>query len=251
MSNYNKLLNNLDILKLENTKNYLSEYLDNIVNNNITFLDGLLKITDKEIAFKDARAKIQNVKTAAFPFQKELSDFDFDFQPGLSKEKIMDLATLRYIEEQKNILFVGNSGVGKTHLAVSLGIEAAKKRISTYFISCNDLIQKLLKAHQENREDNIIRHYLKYKLLIIDEIGYLPINSLGANLFFQLIAKRYEKKSTIITTNQTFSKWGDIFSDKIIANAILDRLLHHSEVINITGPSYRVKDKIKKSEIRV
>ena len=150
-----------------------------------------------------------------------------------------------FLDRKENILFVGPSGVGKTHLAVALGITAAKKRYSVYFISCHDLITQLNKAHFENKLDQRIKHFSKYQLLIIDEIGYLPVDKQGANLFFQLIAKRYEKNSTIITTNMNFNKWGEVFSDNILANAILDRLLHHSNVININGNSYRIKDKIK------
>ena len=129
-------------------------------------------------------------------------------------------------------------------MATSIGITAAKKRYSVYFISCHDLITQLNKAHYENKLEARIKHLWRYELLIIDEIGYLPVDKQGANLFFQLIAKRYEKHSTIITTNQTFNKWGEVFNDSIIANAILDRLLHHSTVINIKGTSYRIKDKL-------
>lgn len=132
--------------------------------------------------------------------------------------------------------------MGKTHLAAAIGIEAAKKHQLTYFITCHDLIQNLRKTYHENRLEMRLKHYSKYKVLIIDEIGYLPIDKLGANLFFQLITKRYEHTSTIITTNQPFSKRGKVFSDVTLANAILDRLLHHSHVIKIVGPSYRTKD---------
>ena len=143
---------------------------------------------------------------------------------------------------KENILFYGPPGVGKTHLATSIGIEAASKRKLTYFITCHDLIQNLRKAYHENRLETRLKHYSKYKVLIVDEIGYLPVDKLGANLFFQLITKRYEHSSTIITTNQPFSKWGDVFSDTTLANAILDRLLHHAHIIKIVGPSYRTKD---------
>lgn len=141
---------------------------------------------------------------------------------------------------------MGSPGVGKTHLATSIGIEAAKKRNSVYFISCNDLITNLSNAFKENRLESKIKFYCKYKLLIIDEIGYLPITKDEANMFFQLIAKRYENKSTIITTNQSFSKWGEVFGDTIIASAIIDRLVHHSVIINIKGKSYRIKDLVQK-----
>lgn len=251
MTTYNKVLNNLEKLKLDKIRSYLPDYLDLVSDKNISLIDSLYELTLKEIEFKDKRASLANVKVAGFPFEKELEDFDFSFQPSINKEYIKDIESLRFIENKENILFLGSSGVGKTHLATALGIKAAKSRYSTYFISCNDLIMKLNKAHMENRLEAQLRHYLKYKLLIIDEIGYLPVDRQGANLFFQLIAKRYEKKSTIITTNQPFSKWGEVFSDNMLANAILDRLLHHSHVVKIKGPSYRIKDKIKDSESKI
>ena len=191
------------------------------------------------------------VKVANFPFLKTIEDFDFSFQPGINKGKIMDLLTLRFLERQENILFLGNSGVGKTHLSVAIGIAAAQKRISTYFTNCHELLQNLKKAHLENRLETRLKHYAKYKLLIIDEIGYLPINREEGNIFFQLINKRYEKRSTIITTNKEFSKWHEIFGDVIIANAILDRLLHHSVVEKIVGRSYRTKDILKENNAKI
>jgi DNA replication protein DnaC len=242
--NYNKLLNNLDILKMEKTRNYLPAYLESIVKKDISFIDALLELTNKEIEFRDERASKIQVSVSAFPFEKGLNEFDFDFQPSINKKQIYDLATLRFLENKENILFYGNPGVGKSHLAVGLGIEAAKKRYITYFISCHDLITQLNKAHIENRLDAKLKHFSKYRLLIIDEVGYLPIDKQGANLLFQLVARRYEKNSIIITTNQPFSKWGDVFSDAIIANALLDRLVHHSHIIKIKGPSYRTKDKL-------
>ncbi|MEY8543923.1 IS21-like element helper ATPase IstB, partial [Dubosiella newyorkensis] len=183
---------------------------------------------------------------AGFPHRRELKDFDFSFQPSINKEQIMDFSTLRFLENKENIVFLGNSGVGKTHMAVSLGIEAAKKRNSTYFIKCHDLIQQLRKANEENRLENRLKNYSRYKLLIIDEIGYLPITKEESKLFFQLIDKRYEQKSTILTTNIGFGEWDEIFQDPVMANAILDRILHHAHVVSITGKSYRMKDHIKK-----
>lgn len=248
MSNYNKLLNNLDVLRLNKIRNYLPNYLETIASKDIQFIDAFLDLTEKEIEFKNERASKIQIAVSAFPFEKELSDFDFDYQPSINKKQIYDLATLRFLENKENILLYGSSGVGKTHIAVSLGIEAAKKRYITYFISCHDLIIQLNKAHSENRLEAKLKHYAKYKLLIIDEIGYLPIDKHGANLLFQLVARRYEKNSTIITTNQMFSKWGEVFSDPVIANALLDRLIHHSHIIKIKGPSYRIKDKIDMAE---
>lgn len=136
--------------------------------------------------------------------------------------------------------------MGKTHLATSIGIAAAKKRISTYFIKCHDLIEQLKKAHLENKLDSRIKHFSKYRLLIIDEIGYLPIGEQEAKMFFQLIDKRYEKKNTIITSNVNLSDWSDIFVDNMLASAILDRLVHHSSIVNILGNSYRTASALSK-----
>lgn len=250
MINYNKLLNNLEILKLDKILAYLPNYLTAIKGKDVALIDSLYELTNKEIEFRNERASKLQVTVAAFPFQKELSDFDFDYQPSINKSQILDLATLRFLENKENVLFIGNSGVGKTHLAIALGITAAKKRYSVYFIQCHDLILQLKKAHAENRLEQRLKFFSKYSLLIIDEIGYLPVDKDGANLFFQLIARRYEKSSTIITTNQIFSKWGEVFSDSTLANAILDRLVHHSNIIKISGQSYRLKDKIDELEKR-
>lgn len=239
---YAKLLNNLETLKLEKMYSYVPAYLDTVIKDNISVLDALIHLTDKEIEYKNEMASKIQITVAGFPFVKKVEDFNFDFQPSVNKAEINDLCTLRFIENKENILFYGTPGVGKTHLATAIGVEAASKRYLTYFISCHDLIQNLRKAYDENRLEARLKHYNKYKLLIMDEIGYLPIDKLGANLFFQLITKRYEHNSTIITTNQPFSKWGDVFSDVTLANAILDRLLHHSHIIKIVGPSYRTKD---------
>ena len=145
------------------------------------------------------------------------------------------------METKSNVVFIGTPGVGKTHLAISIGIEAATQRSSTYFINFSTLTVKIKKALAEKREETIKKHYLKYSLLIIDEIGYLPIDKETSYVFFQLIAARYEKRSSILTTNQPFSKWGDVFGDNVITSAIIDRLVHHCEIIKISGLSYRLK----------
>jgi DNA replication protein DnaC len=244
MSLYTQVLNNLKELKLTNISETLSEYLDEKNEEKISTLEILKELTDKELINKRNKAASMNIQMANFPFHKTINDFDFDFQENINKKQILDLVTLRFIDNKQNILFIGNPGVGKTHLACAIGIEASKVRLSTYFINCHDLISNLKKAHYENRLTEKLKHYAKYKVLIIDEIGYLPVDKEGANMFFQLIAKRYEKNPTIITTNQIFSKWGEVFSDNTIATAILDRLVHHSHIIHINGSSYRVKDSL-------
>ena len=245
MSRYNELETNLNILKLEKIRTMLPYILERKEFDNNKLIDTLLEITKAEIDYRDERAKQINITVSNFLIKKDIKEFDFSFQPSIDKNKIMDLLTLRFIEKGENILFQGLPGTGKTMLACCIGKEAASNRISTYFVNCNDLISDLRKAKYENKLEQKIKFYNKYKLLIIDEIGFLPLSKDDANMFFQLIAKRYETRSTIITTNISFSKWGDTFNDNVIATAILDRLLHHSHIFQIDGPSYRTKDIIQ------
>ncbi len=244
MSNYIQLSNNLDQLKLSKIKEYLPSYLDDAISKNISIVDILLDLTNKEIDFREKRAAEINLAISNFPFIKTINDFDFSYQPSVSKAQILDLVSLRFIESFENILFIGSSGVGKTHLATAIGVEASANHISTYFIHFQTLIAKIKKAVAENKVEHFVKSYSKYKLLIIDELGYLPVDKVYASVFFQLVAARYEKKSTIITTNQPLSKWGEVLSDPVLANAIIDRLIHHSSIVKITGKSYRIKDKM-------
>lgn len=239
MNNYQNLCENLKQLKLTQMSLKIDRYIDKINEGSLSVVDALYELTTEEIEIKNFNATNAMVKVAGFPHLKEMKDFDFDFQPKINKQQFLDFQTLRFLENNSNIILIGNSGVGKTHLATSIGIAAAKKRVSTYFIKCQDLIDQLKKAYLENKLESRIKHFSKYKLLIIDEIGYLPIGELEAKMFFQLIDKRYEKKSTIITSNINLSEWSEIFVDNMLASAILDRLVHHSSIVNILGSSYR------------
>ena len=245
MNTYNSLINNLETLDLNRFKENIDQYLNLIAEGNKTALDAIYELTEMEIGFRKQQSITGCVKVANFPFLKEIKEFDFSFQPSLDKAKIMDLMTLRFIENAENVIFCGTPGVGKTNLAVSIGIEAAKHRYCVYFITFQDLISQLKKASSENRLEARIKWFCRYKLLIIDELGYQKMDVDSANLFFNLIAKRYERLSTIITTNSPFSKWSDIFHEPVLTNALWDRLLHHCSVININGPSYRLKDQMQ------
>ncbi|MCI9094578.1 MAG: ATP-binding protein [Coprobacillus sp.] len=244
-SEYNEVLNNFEILKLFKMKEVLIDIMNQCKTDNIELLKIIKRLTEEEIRQRDMKAKEMNIKLGHFPYRKTINMFDFDFQPGIDRNKIMDLMTLRFIEKAENIVFVGLPGTGKTMLSCCLGIEAASKRISTYFVSCSVLLNDLKKAKYENKLDARLKQYCKYKLLILDEFGFLPLNKDDANLLFQLISRRYENKSMIITTNVPFSKWGESLNDPVIATAILDRLLHHGHIIQIDGPSYRTKDIVK------
>ena len=246
MNNYQELNKNLKDLKLYQISIKLSEYIEKINENKIGVAEALLELTNQELEVKNYNATHAMVKVAGFPHLKEVKDFDFNFQPKINKQQILDFESLRFLETNNNILLIGNSGVGKTHLATAIGIAAAKKRVSTYFIKCHNLISQLKKAHIENRLETRIKHFSKYRLLIIDEIGYLPIGEEEAKMFFQLIDMRYEKKSTIITSNINLSDWWKVFSDSLIASAILDRLVHHSSIVNILGNSYRTASALSK-----
>lgn len=247
-TNYNKLLNNLEILKLDKIKEHLDTYIELVNKGSKDIVEAFYELTNYEMELRNERAMSACVRVANFPYIKTFEDFDFSYQPSINKEQIVDFKNLRFLEKKENILLIGTPGVGKTHLATSIGIEAAKNRKSTYFINCNDLVLQLKRAHLENRLEVRLKFFSKYKVLIIDEVGFLPLDSESSNLLFQLITKRYEKQSTIITTNKSLSRWGEVFGDNVLANAILDRLIHHSHIINITGRSYRTKDKLSMIE---
>jgi DNA replication protein DnaC len=205
----------------------------------LSFLDDLL---EEEVARKEQRRVEISLKISGLPFIKGIEEFDFTFHPKLDRQKVMSLFDLTFIRQNGNIIFLGPPGVGKTHLAVSLALKACQSGISIYFTNMEDLIKKLKKDHEAGRPGKG-RSYYKSSLVIVDEVGYTPIDREECNLFFRFIANRYEKSSTIITSNKAFSDWTELFHDPVIVTAILDRLLHHATVINIRGNSYRLRGK--------
>lgn len=241
----NEILDQLTYLKLKSAYTFLKElHINDAINNNE--LKGIHKILEKEVEAKEENNKLYNVKVAGFPFLKTIDDYEFDFQPSVKEDKVRTIIDSNFYEDGTNVLLIGNPGVGKTHLAIAIGYSVAIKRNSVYFIKFNKLISILKNAHNDGTIEKRIRHFFKYKLLIIDEVGFSEISPLESKLFFQLIDLRYSKRSTIITSNMTFEKWPQILgNDEMITKAVLDRLLHHSYLFNISGPSYRIKDKIK------
>lgn len=185
------------------------------------------------------------LRQSRFPWVKTLEQFDFEFQPSLDRRQVRELAGLSFLERSHNVVILGPPGVGKTHLAVALGVKAVEAGYSVLFLTLETLMTRLVRAQRENRLERSLQQLTYPKLLVIDEIGYLPLSRDEASLFFRLVVRRYERASLIVTSNKSFLDWGEVFHDHVLATAILDRLLHHSTTLNIKGESYRLKEKRK------
>jgi DNA replication protein DnaC len=213
---------------------------------NQSYTEFLERVLRNEAEAANVRATEMIMKTASFPFLRTLEDFDFGFQASVSRKQLRELAGCAFVERRENLIFLGPPGVGKSHLAVALGLEAAKRRLKVKFTTCADLVASLAQASRTGTYQTRLRTYLRPSLLIIDEIGFLPLGADEANLLFHVISHRYERGSIILTSNKSYGEWAEIFSgDGVIASAMLDRLLHHSTTIAIRGQSYRLKDKLK------
>jgi DNA replication protein DnaC len=242
---YERLHNNLQYLKLNTIEELLDNCLEIAARDSKTTMEVLDYLFEQEKKHREAVAIERKIKSAAFPVKKTLEDFDFEFQKSIDKKVIEDLATLRFVHNAENVVFLGPPGVGKSHIAIALGIEAAKSGISVYFTNAGNLIEKLKSANREGVLEKKLKDLMKYKVLIIDEIGYIPFDEDEAHCLFQLISRRYEKSSTIFTSNKSFGEWGEIFKDHVIAAAVLDRILHHCTTVNIKGESHRLKERKK------
>jgi DNA replication protein DnaC len=233
----------MERLKLFRTAPLLPSILQEASKKELAYSDLLEELFGTEVASKQEKKTSMLVAMAHLPFQKSLESFDFKFQPSLDPKLLRELSGGRFIAEAENVLLLGQPGVGKTHLAVALGLKACALGYRTLFVSGSGLISTLTKAQSENRLEEKLKQLVQPKLLIVDEIGYLPMERQGANLFFQLVSRRYERGSILITSNQSLAGWGEVFGDPLIATAILDRLLHHSTTINIKGESFRLREK--------
>ena len=232
-------------LKLTGIRDQLDNLLDEASRQDLTLREALGYLLEAEIARKDQRRFAMGLSIARFPFVRTLEDFDFEAQPSLDRKQVRELATCRWIANGDALLLLGPPGVGKTHLAVGLGRAAIEAGYSTLFVQATHLVAALAKAHAEGRLEEKLRYYGKPKLLIIDELGYLPLERNAAHLFFQLIVRRYERGSVLLTSNRSVGEWGEVFDDAVVATAILDRLLHHSHILTIRGDSYRLRAKRK------
>lgn len=245
MSSINQQLNyNLDQLELPEIKSYLPNYLEQVTAGKMSVSEALLALTTKELVYQHQTQVERTIARARFPSVKTLEGFDFSFQPSIKRQEILELKSLAFMDQAENILLVGSPGVGKTHLAIAIGREACQQGLRVLFINCHELLLRLRKADAKDELERALNRYARYDLLIIDELGYLPINHDEANLFFQLINARYEQKSTIVTSNSALSSWVNIFQNPTVTAAILDRLVHHVHTIRIIGKSYRLKAKL-------
>jgi len=232
-------------LGLEQAALQLDAQLEAASREQSTYLAFLNHLLDVETSERQKRNLEVRTKLAHLPYRKTLDEFDFAFQPSIDERLIRELATMSFISRNENVLFLGPPGVGKSHLAVALANEAIHQGVSVYFVSMSYMMEDLRKAYTENRLDKRLRVYLRPRMLVIDEVGYLPLDNIAANLFFQVVSARYERGSILLTSNKSFGEWGELVGDPILATAILDRLLHHCHVINIRGNSYRLKEKMR------
>jgi DNA replication protein DnaC len=232
-------------LRLYEVEKELTARLEQAAKRELSYADFLDELLALEVGSKTEKHHQMRLTMARFPFQKTLESFDFKFQPSIDVKLMRELAGGRYMDSGDNVLLLGPPGVGKTHLAVALGIKACEQGVRTLFISATALITTLGRALAEGRLEERLKLLTQPQLLIVDEIGYLPIDRQGANLFFQLVSRRYERGSIILTSNQSLGAWGEVFGDAVIASAILDRLLHHSITVNIKGESFRLKEKLR------
>lgn len=243
MDNYNELITKLNNLSLDGFTMVLDSIITKVNDKDIDFYEALNLMVDNQIKVKKEKVYAAGIKVSHFPFIKTIDDFDFSFQPSLSKALIKDFCSLRFMENNENIIFIGTPGTGKTHLATAIGLEATRNSKLTYFITCKELTNQLKRARSENTLDRRLKHFYSYSLLIIDELGHDILDEESASDLFQLIQMRYEHHPTIITTNYNISQWHTIFkNNKTALDAMLDRLLHHSNIVTINGPSYRLKD---------
>lgn len=228
-------------LKMPGALEALDDILARIDGGQLGSADAIEALLGAQITLRNTRRLVAAMRSSRLPAVKTLADFDFTFQPSLKREQVDSLHSLGFIERKENVIFLGPPGVGKTHLAISLAIAAAQSGRRVYYGTLADLITSLEEAQAAGRLSQRLKTLIFPSLLVVDELGYLPISRTGAMLFFQLMSRRYERASTVLTSNKGFEDWGDVFGDDVMASALIDRLVHHCHIVNIRGNSYRMR----------
>jgi DNA replication protein DnaC len=238
---YARLREHLAYLGLATASERLAAELERATTETAAPVEVLERLLAAEVEATAARRLTGRLRFAHYPLDKRLAQFEFDFQPSIDRSVIAELSALRFVEERRNALFLGPPGVGKSHLAIALGIAATEAGYRTYFTTAVDLVGHLQAAHLEGAWSSKMRTYTGPSVLVIDELGYLPMDATSAHWIFQIVSRRYERGSIVLTSNRGFGDWGQVFADQVVASAILDRLLHHATVVNIKGQSYRMR----------
>jgi len=240
-----QLIGLMDKLKMDHLSPQLESICEQASKKDMNYKEFLTQALETEWRGRHLKGVESRLSQARFPWMKTIEQFDFSFQPSIDRKVIRELAGLSSVDRAENVILLGPPSVGKSHLAIALGVKAAEAGHRILFMTLETLLTRLCRARAENRLERQLQQFVYPKVLILDEMGYLPMSREDASLFFRLLNRRYEKASLIITSNKSFTDWGEIFGDQVLATAILDRLLHHSTVINIKGESYRLKEKRK------
>jgi len=235
----------LERMKMDHLLLQLDGLYEQAAHGDLDYKGFLAQALETEWRGRYQRGVESRLKLARFPWVKTLEQFDFDFQPSVDRKVVRELAGLSFVERAHNVVLLGPPGVGKTHLAVALGVKAVEAGYSVLFLTLETLMGRLVRARHENRLERTLQQLVYPRVLILDELGYLPLTREEASLFFRLLVRRYERASLIVTSNKSFADWAEIFNDQVLATAILDRLLHHATTINIKGDSYRLREKKK------
>jgi DNA replication protein DnaC len=240
---------NLKDLKLSAMARELETTLRQALDSGIGYDDLLLDLTRLEIESRAANRLKRRIREARFPLLKPLETFDLSAVPELDIRLLRELISCEYIRDRRNVIFLGGSGTGKTHMATALGLEACKNNYRTRFVTCYGLVNELIEAREERDLQRLLKRYSRYDLLILDELGYIPFSKEGAELLFQILADRYEKGSVMITTNLGFADWTQVFGDQAMTAALLDRLTHKARIVNCNWQSYRLKQSLESGNI--